>query len=83
MLESLFEKIARLSGPHQSGGDYTAQGNLDLWKKTLDEYLKEDVQDLDHARIKVNIARYLMQKNDFKSARPYADAAAKPTPRGR
>ena len=53
-----------------------AQGNLDLWKKTLDEYLKEDVQDLDHARIKVNIARYLMQKNDFKSARPYADAAA-------
>jgi tetratricopeptide (TPR) repeat protein len=54
-----------------------AQGKLDVWKATLDEFLKTAEYDLNAARIQVDIARYLMSKKEWKEAQPYADAAAK------
>jgi tetratricopeptide (TPR) repeat protein len=52
------------------------QGQMDEWKAALDESLKQEVQDLNHARVRVDIARYLMSKKEFKEALPYAEKAA-------
>jgi tetratricopeptide (TPR) repeat protein len=53
-----------------------AEGKMDQWKATLDESLKDQVQDLDHARVRVDIARYLMSQKKFREALPYSEAAA-------
>jgi tetratricopeptide (TPR) repeat protein len=65
---SVFEEIA---------GSYKDQGDMEGWRKTLDEYLEkgEDLG-LDHANIRVQIARYFMGQKRWKEAAPYAEAAA-------
>ncbi len=53
-----------------------ARGRMDEWRAALDEVLKDSVQDLDHARVRIDIARYLMSKRQYKEALPYANKAA-------
>ena len=56
---------------------YKAQGDIDRWKKTLDEYLSK-VEDLglEHAQARVEIADYYAGLKQWDNARPYAEAAA-------
>jgi tetratricopeptide (TPR) repeat protein len=53
-----------------------ARGDLAQWKATLDEFLKQEDQDLGHARVRVDVARYLMKQKKWEEARPYAEKAA-------
>jgi tetratricopeptide (TPR) repeat protein len=56
---------------------YEIQHKDDLWLATLNEYLNHG-QDfgLQYAQVQSQIANYFMGKRDYKSAIPYADAAA-------
>lgn len=57
--------------------NFKAQGNIDRWKSTLDEFLqKEDDPGLDHAKVRVEIANYFMERQEWEKARPYAEDAA-------
>lgn len=55
---------------------YKRQGKSDQWKATLDEYLQQGEQDLQHARVRVDIAEQLMADKKWREAKPYADEAA-------
>src|SRR5262249_35244557 len=55
---------------------YKRQGKPEEWKATLDEYLQQGEQDLQHARIRVDIAEELMAGKKWKEAQPYAEEAA-------
>ena len=56
---------------------YEAKGDLDRWKATLDEYLaKTEDAGLEHAKVRVQLANYLMSRGRFAEAKPYAEAAA-------
>lgn len=61
----------------QLAANFKAQGNVDRWQETLDEFLK-DVEDLglDHAQVRVQIANDFMGRKQWDKARPYAEAAA-------
>jgi hypothetical protein len=56
---------------------YKNQDKIELWQRTLDEYL-DNVEDpgLGHANVQVKIARYYMSRKQWAKAQPYADAAA-------
>jgi tetratricopeptide (TPR) repeat protein len=56
---------------------YKAQGKIDRWQETLDEFLNK-VEDpgLDHAKVRVEIANHYMELKQYDKARPYAEAAA-------
>jgi tetratricopeptide (TPR) repeat protein len=58
-------------------GNFKAQGKIDRWQATLDEFLKK-VEDpgLDHARVRVEIADYYMGLAQWDKAKPYAEDAA-------
>ena len=53
-----------------------AEGKMDEWKAKLDESLKDNVQDLDHARVRVEDHYLMSPKEVSKQALPYAEAAA-------
>jgi tetratricopeptide (TPR) repeat protein len=56
---------------------YKASGDTDNWRKTLRRYLTEvDDTGLQHARIRVELARDHMSRKEWKQALPYAEAAA-------
>jgi len=57
--------------------NYKAQGKIDRWQETLDEFLNK-VQDLglDHAKVRVEIANHYMGLKQWDKAKPYAEAAA-------
>jgi tetratricopeptide (TPR) repeat protein len=57
--------------------NYKAQGKIDRWLATLEEFLN-NVEDLglDHAKIRVEIADHYMGLKQWDKARPYAEAAA-------
>jgi tetratricopeptide (TPR) repeat protein len=55
---------------------YKAQGKMDLWQETLEDYLKGEDTGLDHAQVCVELARYFMARKEWKRAQPYAEAAA-------
>ena len=57
--------------------NYKAQGDIDRWQKTLDEFLNK-VEDLglDHAQVQVEIANFYAGVKQWEKARPYAEAAA-------
>ena len=46
------------------------------WRQTLEESLKQEDTGLIHAQVNVELAEHFMDKHDFKTAEPYADAAA-------
>jgi hypothetical protein len=56
---------------------YLKQGNAGKWQATLDEYL-QNVADpgLEHANVRVKIAKHFMEQRQWDKAQPYADAAA-------
>ena len=60
----------------QLAANYKAQGDLTRWQETLDSFLKTAVTGLDHARVRVEIARHFMSRGEWQKAKPYADAAA-------
>jgi predicted Zn-dependent protease len=65
---SIYEELA---------DSYKDQGDMEGWRKTLEEYLeKGEDPGLDHANIRVQIARYYMGQKRWKEAAPYAEAAA-------
>jgi uncharacterized protein HemY len=49
---------------------------IELSPEPLERFLKEPDPGLRHARVRVDIAEHLMAKKDYKSAEPYANAAA-------
>jgi tetratricopeptide (TPR) repeat protein len=55
---------------------YESLGQMDRWKATLDAFLAEEDPGLDHARVRVEIARYYMGRKEFDLALPYAEGAA-------
>jgi tetratricopeptide (TPR) repeat protein len=55
---------------------YKSQQQDDRWVATLNEFLGQTDYGLQHATVQVQLANYYMDKGDFKSALPYADAAA-------
>ncbi|OWK35998.1 hypothetical protein FRUB_08561 [Fimbriiglobus ruber] len=55
---------------------YLKQGKEELWKKALEDSLKQEDHGLDHAQSRVDLARFYMNKKDFERAEPYALAAA-------
>ena len=60
----------------QLAKNYKAQGRRDEWKATLDEFLQNEERGLEHATVRVEIARDLMARGEYKAAWPYAEAAA-------
>lgn len=53
------------------------RGDLIRWKSILDDYLdKEEDHGLDHAKVRVEVAEFLMSKGLYGEAQPYAEAAA-------
>ena len=58
-------------------GNFKAQGKLDRWQSTLDEFLaKVEDRGLDHATVRVEIANHYMNLKQWDKARPFAEAAA-------
>ena len=55
---------------------YQATGQIDRWKKALDDFLKTEDLALDHAHATDNLARYRLEAGKFEQARPYAEASA-------
>jgi tetratricopeptide (TPR) repeat protein len=49
---------------------------MDLWLQTLDEYLTQQSAGLEHARVRVELATYFMERKQWDKAIPYAEAAA-------
>ena len=62
-----FQKLAGL---------YLTAGDEVRWRETLEACLKEEDTGLFHAKVRVDLARYYMKKNDFKQAEPHAMAAS-------
>ncbi len=78
------EKYLRLSLEHSPdhwvyqwlASSYAARGDRERWQLTLDEFLaKTEPAGLEHARVQVEIAQYLMSQKRWESARTYAEAA--------
>jgi tetratricopeptide (TPR) repeat protein len=55
---------------------YRKQGDMNRWKETLDKFLSQEDVGLDHARIRVEIARHFMREKRWDDAWPYAEMAA-------
>ncbi len=55
---------------------YKAQGKTDLWLQTLEAFLRQPDVGLEHAQVRVAIAREFMRDKDYAKAKPYAEAAA-------
>jgi tetratricopeptide (TPR) repeat protein len=55
---------------------YKAQGKMDLWQQTLEEYLKAEDTGLGHAQAQVEIALEFMKQKQWAKALPYAEEAA-------
>ncbi|MDB5289997.1 MAG: hypothetical protein JWL69_1238 [Phycisphaerales bacterium] len=55
---------------------YLARGDEAKWLSTLNEFLTKEDYALSHTRVEVKIANHYMQAADYKSAQPYAEAAA-------
>ena len=64
------DSFRELAGLYRAAGDETG------WRETLEASLKEEDTGLFHAQVRVDLARFYMQKKDFKRAEPYALAAA-------
>lgn len=59
-----------LAGLHEAAGDRVK------WREALEKVLELPDTGLDHAQVRVRIARYYMGRSEWKEALPYADAAA-------
>jgi tetratricopeptide (TPR) repeat protein len=56
---------------------FREQGDMEGWRRTLDEYLaRGEDHGLDHAEVRVQIARHYMDQKRWEDAAPYAEAAA-------
>lgn len=55
---------------------YQGAGDLARWQSTLEDSLEIPDTGLYHAQARVDLARYHMNRGDFKRAEPYATAAA-------
>lgn len=55
---------------------YKAKGDMTRWQETLEKCLELPSMGLEHASVRDTIARYHMERNEWKEAAMYADAAA-------
>jgi tetratricopeptide (TPR) repeat protein len=63
-----FERLAAI---------HRQQGHPELWRATLEEFLATpDDYTLDHAQVRVTLARSFMNRGEYQKALPYAEAAA-------
>ncbi len=61
----------------QLADNYLEQGHVEKWQTTLDEYLRQpDLAGLDHARVRVAMARQFISCRQYAKAVPYAEEAA-------
>ena len=79
--EPLLKRYVEISGDEwayqELAACYTARGDAQLAKETLDNYLNNtESAGLKHAQVQVQMANKLMSEGRFQDARPYADAAA-------
>jgi hypothetical protein len=56
---------------------YQSRGDKEGWKRTLDEFIAQPVQTLDHAEARKIVADQLMSEGKFEEAWPYAEGAGK------
>ncbi len=78
--ERAFAAAIKLSPDQETyvelAGVYKALGQMDRWKETLDTFLNEEDPGLDHARVRVELANYFMERREFAKAKVYAEASA-------
>jgi tetratricopeptide (TPR) repeat protein len=55
---------------------YRKTDRVDRWKKAVDQFVAGEDQNLDHAHVSLDLARYLMDKGRYAEAWPYAERAA-------
>lgn len=67
---------ADLDGYRILAGVYKEAGKTDQWLATLESFLQAEDTGLDHAKVRVELARYYMAQKDFRRAEPFAAAAA-------
>jgi tetratricopeptide (TPR) repeat protein len=77
VLKRYIEKSPDYWGYAKLADSYKAQGDLDHWRETLDEFLNK-VEDLglDHAKVRVEVAEYYMSRKVWDKAMVYAEDAA-------
>jgi tetratricopeptide (TPR) repeat protein len=78
--EALFEK-AMAQSPDRwifdgLAASYRQTDRIDRWTAAVDKFLQSEDQALDHAHVAGDLADYLMSKNEFEKARPYAEISA-------
>lgn len=55
---------------------YKVAGKTEQWLATMEGFLQGEDVGLEHAQVRVELARHFMQQKDFKRALPYAEDAA-------
>ncbi len=77
MLSRYIKLSADQSAYQKLAANFKAQGNIDRWQATLDEFLNKALDlGLDHAMVRVEIANHYMGLKQWDKARPYAEGAA-------
>jgi tetratricopeptide (TPR) repeat protein len=78
---AVFEKTYRqdpadYTGCYALAKEYKRLGKMQEWRQTLESYLQQDDNGLQHATIRCDIARYLMEQKKYQEALPIAERAA-------
>lgn len=78
--KEVLEKHVRLSGDSWGyltlAGLYRKEKDDAKWQATLDEYLERVEYSLKHVPIQVELADHFMERGEWETAKPYAQAAA-------
>jgi tetratricopeptide (TPR) repeat protein len=77
VLKEYVKRWPDIKGNRRLADVYLKQKKYDEWKNALDESLKFDDAGLEHAQVRVEIAKYLMEHDRLDDAIPYADDAAR------
>jgi tetratricopeptide (TPR) repeat protein len=77
LLKRYIEQSPDLWGYQMVADSFKAQGDMDHWRETLDDFLnKVEDLNLDHPKVRVAIAEYFMSRNEWDKATVYAEDAA-------
>ncbi|HVX60435.1 MAG TPA: hypothetical protein VHC19_07535, partial [Pirellulales bacterium] len=75
-LSAYLKRSPDLWAYRQLAKSYLQQNDRENWKATLDEFLTQEDYGLEHARVRVEIANYFMDQQEWEQAQPYAEEAA-------
>ena len=73
MLKRYVVQSPDLWGYQMVADSFKAQGDMDHWQETLNEFLnKVEDRGLDHPKVRVDIAEYYMSRKEWEKAMVYA-----------